>query len=439
MIKAGLLIVFFLTLALDEMLNVGLVITAGLSAKNAFLYVLLIVILCSKVIEGRQTGIQFPAIHLLFILLIGNALLSIFVMHFVTGETAGYTLLRHVATLKSDLVDMYLLFLVFFYGLETRQGALAFSKIFLVLISLMTMLTLMDVLGMPSLGLTSFRGARLEGPLGAANAYGIFLSFFIPVLAAATFGMRNLLLKCIYFLGATISFAFLIHTGSRGGLVGVVGGLILAGWWLRGGYDVRRVIMTVAALLAVAVAVLVTALVVSEDVSIVVEQRLERSTEGSIDDASSGRLGIWGSALAYQMERPWTLLVGAGWWTFWNRVGMGPHSAYMNYFFSLGLIGLGLFLALLYQIISEGRRGFLSGDALREERLMLAALVLGWSALIVAMITGSIFKPWMFVWPFTACCLRIAYELLQEEAGKAPVRYKTSSIPRQAGLGGAGA
>ena len=415
MIKIALLVVFFLTLTLDELLDIGLLIVPGLSAKNAFLYVMLLAILCSKVIDRSRSGFQFPAIHLIFILLIADASLSIFYMHFVSGDTAGYGLFGHIATMKGSLVDLYLMFLVFFYGLESRKAAVNFAKFFLVVISMMSLITLMDVLGLPDLGLMTYRDMRLEGPLGAANAYGNFLAFFIPILALAATGLGTRLLRLVYLLGAAVSFALLIQTGSRGGFAAMLVGVVLAAWWLWGSYDVRKVFTGVAVTTVAAVTIVTVVLATSEDVVDVVQQRIERSVEGSLDEISAGRLYIWAQGLGYQMAQPWTLIVGVGWWTFWDKVGLAPHNHYLNYLFSLGIIGLGLFLSLLYWILATAKRTFSAANASSEERLLIGGFVVGWFALVIAMMTVVIFKPWMFVWPFTGICMRLAYCLLVEE------------------------
>lgn len=57
MIRFALLSGFFLALSLDEILDLGLLITVGLSAKNAFLFVLLVVIAFTRAGERRQHGL----------------------------------------------------------------------------------------------------------------------------------------------------------------------------------------------------------------------------------------------------------------------------------------------------------------------------------------------------------------------------------------------
>ncbi|MCH8506131.1 MAG: hypothetical protein LAT50_17685, partial [Ectothiorhodospiraceae bacterium] len=215
MIKAILLGAFFLTVALDEFLALGLLIVTGLSAKNAFLYVLLLAVLCHKVLERTDEGFQFPQTHILFLLLMAYASLTIFFMHFVIGQTSGFGLFGHIASLKGHLVDFYLLFIVFLYGAVTTTSAIRLVKFILAVMSVMILVTLVDVLGMPSLGLVG-EGAygRLEGPVGGPNSYGVFFAVFIPVLIVSAMGFRNTPLRILYFMGAVAAVALLIKTGS---------------------------------------------------------------------------------------------------------------------------------------------------------------------------------------------------------------------------------
>jgi len=414
MIKTCLLVALFLTLAMDELLNIGLLLVPGLSAKNAFLYVMLLSILLTKATAGAGGRVQFLAVHLLFLLLVTQVCVSIFYMHFVSGETAGYGLFGHVALLKSSLMDMYLMFLVFFYGTDNRATALNMVRFFLLVICLMSLLTLMDVFNMPSMGLISYRYGRLEGPLGQSNEYGVFLAFFIPMLMLMGLGARNGMLRAIYLLGAAISFVLLIQTGSRGSLAAMLGGLLLAGWWLHGHYDLGRAMKQGLVVALIAAVALVVVVAVTPDVNDMIQERVQRSSGGGIGDISSGRTRIWARALDYQMERPWTMLVGVGWGSFWNKIGIAPHSAYMNYFFSLGLIGLSLFVALIYTIFINLKQASLAAARGSEERIVLCGLILGWFVLIIAMVTGSIFKAWMFIWPLTGLCMRIGWCLMQE-------------------------
>lgn len=408
MIKVAMLVAFLFTLALDELLDIGLVLVPGLSAKNAFLYLLLLAILCNKILDRPRDGLQLPGFHLLFVLLIGYAALSIFFMHFVSGQTYGLSLFGHVAFLKGQLVDMYLLMLVFFYASESARSAVSLAKLYLGLVSAMSLITLIDVLGVPELGLISYRDGRLEGPLGQANEYAVFLAFFTPVLLFAGITMKRLPIKLMYLGGAAASLALLIQTGSRGGVAGFLGGLLLAGWWLYGHYDVRKVLRVSSAFTLGFILLLGVMLIGSEETRYLLQERVERSTEPSVDLISAGRTWIWAKAIDYQMDKPWTFITGNGWRSFTPLIGIPAHSAYMNYLFTLGLIGLGLFLGIVRYLLVLSRRTYSMVSSV-DERILIGGLVAGWFALVVAMSTGTIFKAWLFVWPFTGLCLRIAY------------------------------
>lgn len=420
MIRVVLLSTFFLAMVVEELLGFGLVIVTGLSAKNAFLYVLLLTVLCTKVVERSNDGIQFPIIHLLFFLLIVDITLSIFYMHFVSGETAGYGLFSHIAMLKGHLLDMYLLFIVFFYGIDKRLTSVSMAKVFLAAIGMVGLVYLMDVMNVVNLGLivgdqSDAAEGRLRGPLGGPNSYGVFFASFIPIFIIAAAGMGSSLMRVLFGICAAVCFALLIQTGSRGGFVSLFGGVLLAAWWLRGGYDFRKAALVFTGLFIVGVLLAIAVYATSEDVRSIVQHRIERSTAGNIDDISAGRVWIWGQGIAHLMARPWTLIVGAGWGTFWPVIGVAPHSNYIHYLFSVGIIGLGLFIGLIYTVLSILKEGFFLANGSSEERLLIGGLTISWFVLVIAMATGTNLKAWEFIWPISGLCLRIIYGLLTEQ------------------------
>ena len=429
MIRFALLSGFFLALSLDEILDLGLLITVGLSAKNAFLFVLLVVIAFTRAGERRQQGLQLPELHLLFLGLIGLACLGIFYRQFASGYSTTFSLVSELGLAKSTIVDSYLMLLVFFYGIASRRMALVFSKFILLVISAMALVTVMDLSGVSNLGLISYRDERLEGPLGQANEYAVFLSFFIPFLLLSALNGSGKLVSLVYLLGALVSFALLIQTGSRGGFVSLIGGIVLAGIWLWGAYDVRRAFLWGMTAALAAVGIVTAVVLTNEGVRELLVTRLELSFSGGVDEASAGRTWIWMQGLEYQLARPWSLLTGFGLGQFTAQIGIPPHSAYMNYLFSLGLIGLGAYVALVARILITGRRAFFSEAATAEERTLIAGLVIGWFALTIAMITGTIYKTWLFVWPMTGLCLYVTCCIREEQERRDKVQKDAEYKP----------
>ena len=418
MIRFALLSGFFLALALDEILDLGLLITTGLSAKNAFLYVLLLTIVFTSASNRRGQSLQLPEFHLLFLGLIGVACLGVFYRQFAGGQAPTFGLFAEMAFIKTTILDSYLMHIVFYYGVASQGMARVLSRFVLLVISVVALITVADTAGLLNLELVTYRNERLEGPLGQANEYAVFLSFFIPFLGLMALNCHGWLMRAVYVLGAVISFALLIQTGSRGGFVSLIGGFCIAGIVLWGGYDLRRVLVWAFLALLVAFGIVAISMVTDEAVRELVLTRLEATFGGGVHDASAGRTGVWLEGLEYQLARPWSLATGLGLGEFTAQIGIPAHSAYVNYLFSLGLLGLGLFVAIVTRILAHGRRAFLSPAATHEERTLVAAMVIGWCALVLAMVTGTIYKAWLFVWPMTGLCLYLAVTIREEQANR---------------------
>ena len=343
------------------------------------------------------------------------ACLGIFYRQFASGYSAAFSLFGELGFVKGVIADSYLMLIVFFYGIASRGMALALTKFIVLVASVMALVTVIDVLGLLNIGLISYRDDRLEGPLGQANEYAVFLSFFIPFLMLAAINGKGVIVRGLYLLGALISFALLIQTGSRGGFVSLTGGTVLGALWLYGGYDTHRAFLWGATVVLAVVGITGGMLAVNEGVRDLVMTRVELSFSGGADQASAGRTWIWMQGLEYQLARPWSLAMGFGLGSFTDRIGINPHNAYLNYLFSLGLLGLGLFVTVVLRILLIVRQAFFSPVATVEERTVLAALVLGWCALSIAMVTATIYKAWLFVWPMTGLCLYLAYCIRAKE------------------------
>ena len=427
MIRGILLASFFLVLALDELLNIGLLITVGLSAKNAFLFMLLIAIALNRAAESGRDRLQFPELHGAFFGLIGIACLWVFFRHFVSGYPQPFTLFQDLALVKGGLLDMYLMMLVFLYGVTSREAAVGFMKLILLIVSAMALVTTLDIMGMPNMGLVSYRNERLEGPLGQANEYAVFLTFFLPILLLAAYAEGSRVLRLLYALGALGSFALIMQTGSRSGFLSLPVGCLLAALWLRGGYPMGVLLRRGGVMATIGVVVVAALFAYDPAVRDLVTARLDVTTSaGSLDQMSAGRTFIWAQGLEYQFARPWSLITGLGWGSFTTRIGIPAHSAYMNIFFSLGVFGLVLFLGLVLRTLLLLREAFFSDSARSDERLFLAGGVIAWFALTVAMVTGTIYTTWLFVWPLTGLLLRLVYCI--REDSRVPIATGTEEV-----------
>lgn len=412
MIKRVLLLCFLATLMADEMLDLGLTFGGGLSAKNAYLYLLILLILIEKTFVTESSGMQLRTVHVLFVLLITDAVLSLLSVHFALAYP-GYGPIEAVVAVKGELVDPYMVFAVFFYAAVARADALSVARWMVSLVVMVNLITVLDIYDMPDLGLIERNRGRLNGPLGQPNEYGAFLAFFIPIIFTMALAAQNRAAKLFFLVGCALSFGFLVQTVSRGSYAALAGGVVLAVWLLRRGVSWRRLFGWGLAVTGAGAAV---AVAFAQQVIWELEERIVgRTISGDAFEATSGRTWIWAQAIEHQMERPWSFLTGVGWDTYSLFNSFSAHNTYLDYLFDLGMIGLCLFLALIVVLLRQSVRAFFAAPD-REDRLLLAGLVAGWCAIIVVLMSGTFSKPWLFVWAYTGLGMRLAYEIMHQPA-----------------------
>ena len=100
------------------------------------------------------------------------------------------------------------------------------------------------------------------------------------------------------------------------------------------------------------------------------------------------------------LEWPWSFLVGNGWNSFDSSgIWKSAHNEYIDRFFELGLIGLSLFIWLLYQITTRARRRLATADP--ELRRILIGYVFSMSTVVVSIFFTALPGPWTIIWVIT--------------------------------------
>ena len=82
-----------------------------------------------------------------------------------------------------------------------------------------------------------------------------------------------------------------------------------------------------------------------------VEERIERTTSDDATQITAGRIDIWSAALSEMNENRMSFLLGNGWTSFRLIVDKGSHNTYLRILFELGLLGLSIYLILIYVVI----------------------------------------------------------------------------------------
>ncbi len=270
----------------------------------------------------------------------------------------------------------------------------------------MTLLTIVDMSALFDLGIMEQDDdGRVRGPIGAANQYGAFMAFFVPIFAAMAMGSTGIP-RLYWWFNFLCGFALLVSTGSRGTYVAVLTAIVIGVKFVYPYFD-RRMIRRIGLQMA-AVLLVLTVSVALTNLDLV-EQRIEQSLTTNIDRLSSGRTSIWRATVLVQAENPMTFVYGMG-WNSHNESGIwkSAHNSYLLILYELGIIGLIMFLVLIVAVIRQVRVLVMRTEG--KERILMSGLAFGFFGVIVAIIFLDLYSPWFYVWSFLGMSLRIAYE-----------------------------
>ncbi len=403
----NLLILLYVLAVAEATFKLDLGIGLGLSAKNLLLYALIIAIFARAVLVNTNIHIPLFKIHIPFLLLVVFAVLS-WMLNSLFDPT--YPTLRGLVALKSEMVDNFLFFIVFFFGPNTYKEAKGIFLFGLHLIAIMSVMTILDWSNFVDLGLMEQDlDGRVQGPIGESNQYGTFMVFFVPLFAAMALGSKGFA-RIIWWFVFFAGFGLLVTTGSRGAYLGIFVATIL-GFRFVVPYFNRRVFRNTAVKMG-AVLLMISLAIGIANRDLVVE-RMEQSTSTDIQELSSGRSAIWRATILVQAEKPYSFVVGNGWNSHENSgIWKSAHNSYLLIFFELGIIGLALFAVLLASLVIQVR--VLVARTEGKERVLMSGVAFGLFGVIVSIMFVDLSVPWFYIWSFVGMSLRIAYEKDQE-------------------------
>ena len=409
MLRYLLLFFFFLMLAGPELgMNVNL--GPGLSTKNVLLYLMVVgIAINSAVVRNRK--LEALSVFIPFALLVVYAILT-WVITIVFLDKPEYSPRATLISLKSSLVDNFLILAVFYYGVLTRKDALWLLKAIIVLVVIANGVTVIDSFNVPNLGIIDSRWSdgRFEGFMGAANDYGMLLVLFLP-LSIALYQTSNGGTRLLAGVGAALTAVCLVLTASRGAYVGVIGGLLLSAWFLRRFVSFHSVIRG-AVISLIALAVLIPILLLSDYSDLFLDRFAK--FEGNIHTASSGRTTYWLHALRVMAESPLSFVTGFGFgaYEFSREFSIAMHNHYLNILFNLGFIGLALFLTVFGSILTIVRSSI--SRAKTESKPYLIVLVVGLLCLLVTQVFGQYYRSAYLIWACLGVGLRLAMEIRRD-------------------------
>ena len=305
-----------------------------------------------------------------------------------------YNSLKGAVTLKNQLVDYYLFWFAFCYGVERKEDFLWLIRAIVVIMMVISLLTLLDFLNIPDLGIVGTYKGRLEGPFGAANQYGALQAFLLPLSIAMAPAGGGFLRRWSWRIGIFIIAALLIATGSRGAYLATVVGGGLGVFYLRRFLDMRTVARTAGAIFISAIVLLTIFAIFNYEF---LAERFGKTTSGDIYSASSGRIEIWTAALLVMIEWPMSFLFGYGWNAYAaSGIWKAAHNEYLDKLFEMGVIGLTLFFIVLAAVPMAVRDVL---DKVSEtERRILLGFIFGMLMISIDVFFVALPDTWPVIW-----------------------------------------
>ena len=387
-----------LFLLATDALNMDLSLMPGVSAKNLIIY-LIAVVLALRMVVSRTSVMAAGQMQGAFIVQIGYAIVTWLIAALVI-RYPYYDMVASGIKLKSGLIDHYIFFLVFLFGVHSSEDALKVIKGLLIGALLANVITILDAAGIISLGFRIREDGRTAGAIGESNQYAAFIILFLPATIAAATAARGF--SRLFWLGATlIGCMTLVMTASRGGFVGLAMMIAVGAYLYRHLISYSRVGGWVFASLIL----LVLFISFSHYGNLLAERMIGT---GSIDanTASSGRSDIWSEALGVMFTHPITFITGFGWDAYaYMPFQFSPHNHYLGLWFNLGLVGLFFGSYLLFSAISRARRASLHAPP--QYRGQLIAFVLGTVGVVTAVFFVDLHKPWFYFWMYAGVAIRL--------------------------------
>ena len=413
-----LLLFLFIGTMGSRMLGLDFGLAPGISIKNIFLYATLSMIAVESVM-AHDRQMELLPVFLPFALLIVYALIT-WLITVLLLENPHYDPTETLIRLKIKLVDQFLMLLVFFYGVVNWKSALWLLKALVWVVIIGCFVTVVDTFNIPDLGIIAARDSdgRVEGILGSSGEFGGLLAFFLPATVALWWtetGPKKLLAL----IGIGLALVSVLLTATRGAMLGVVAGAIIAAFYLRH-YISSQIFVraTMAALVLTVIAVLV---VLSSDFTYVLQTRLSTGlATGDLETLSSGRTAIWSAAFRAMAEQPISFFIGFGWESYYQTIGhrYATHNVYLDRLYNLGIIGLALFTLIFFSTLAIARRGLRSAPG--EASPFLVATVTGVTSFMIAMVFAGIEGAGPYVWAYTGLALRVAVTSSVAQRGGRP-------------------
>src|ERR1700730_8523890 len=162
------LALLFLLLMAGDVFGWNQSLAPGLSVKNAIIYIAALM-LAARTIFGRGLKLELPSIHLWMGVLVAYAMLTWLVAGFVI-HYESYKIIGTGIDLKSQLIDYFVIFALFLYGIQSIADVQFVTKALLLRLTWANAIAIGDSAGVFQLGVRMLGAKGVE----AGGAFGAF-------------------------------------------------------------------------------------------------------------------------------------------------------------------------------------------------------------------------------------------------------------------------
>lgn len=411
MISVILFYFFLFSFWAENVLGFKLTSIHGASLMN-FSFYLMLMAWCFTVVRKKRL-FEFNRINGYLLLLFGVIAATI-PIKFLFNEVPGITLWGELTLLKGWLNPVLLFFILYNTLDDERHCRLVLFGLF-VFFAVTVVTAISASSGFLQLGTIKVAQDRSAG-FAEPNQYAAYLVLFLPVMFSGALFAGTKKKKIIF--GALIFLACisLLITGSRGGVLSLFFAICVYLFTFSRKRLLRPGVFILVLLFGLPVLAASTYLVAPDNVKKVVLARFDPSKAKDTNELTSGRTVLWANGFQLFLKSP---IFGHGSGTFIPlmkknfRIWGNSHNDYLLYLVQYGIIGLGLFLMVLWSLF-RGSWLIARDSSDRDLTILALSYFAGLSGFAVAMFGVNVMQPLFLFWAYSAVVLRNGQLVMQE-------------------------
>lgn len=388
---------------LENVIQLKIATIIGLSLQNIIFFLLFLVwaITCIKKRKIFESNRVNKYLFLLFVVICVSIPLK-----YLLNEVPDLNLFEEMVSLK-ELLNPILLFFIF-YNLINDMKSCKHVMAGLIVFLIITMISTFAIsTGLFQFGYLNVVSKRSSG-FGEPNQYASYLVLFLPLLFSGALFADTKKKRTLSVAVNIVALICLLMTGSRGGVISLFFCVCVYLFVFSRQGLIRPIVFILVLLVGIPVLGASAYFFAPSHVKEIVVNRFDISKVRDRDELTSGRNILWANGFQLFLESP---LFGHGLATFIPlmkknfHVYGNSHNDYLLYLVHYGVIGLGLFLMVLWSIFRESMH-IVRHTSDAELRILSLSYFAGLSGYAVAMFGVNVIQPQFLFWVYTAVLLK---------------------------------